>query len=659
MRHDPFFWLNRRDDPEVVRYLEAENAYTEEVMAHTRDLQETLVREITERIDPDESSVPYSRDGYFHYHRFEAGKEYPIHCRRKGALDAPEEVLVDGNLLARGHDFFSLRLGGTSPDETLVAYAIDTRGRRIYSIYFKDLGAWTLLDDVVEEVTGNLAWANDNRTVFYTRQHPDTLRSYQVFRHRLGTDPTDDVLVYQEEDETFHVRVARTRSKRFVLIVSSHALTTEYRFVDAGDPEGAFTLLEPREKEHDYSVRHLGEHFFILTNRGAPNFRLVKAPVAAPSAENWVEVVAHREDVFLEDLELFRDFLVVVERRLGLRRLRILPGDGAAEHAVVFDEPAYIVELGPNFEVDGSVLRFTYSSLTTPTSTYDYDMRTREKLLLKRERVIGAFDPGDYVTERLSVRAEDGALVPVSLVHRRDLDRRQAPLVLHGYGAYGINHDPSFSSAHLSLLDRGFVFAIAHVRGSEILGRAWYDGGRLLRKKNSFTDFVRSAEHLVEQGYAHPEKVFALGGSAGGLLVGAVVNLRPELFRGAVAHVPFVDIVTTMLDPKLPLTTGEYDEWGNPEDKHYFDYMLSYSPYDNVEPKGYPHLLVTAGYHDSQVQYWEPAKWVAKLRALKTDTRRLLLKTNMEAGHHGPSGRYRRHRETALTYAFLIDLAEK
>jgi oligopeptidase B len=659
VREDPFFWLNRRDDPEVVRYLEAENAYTEEVMAHTRALQETLVREINDRIDPAESSVPYSRDGYFHYHRFEAGREYAIHCRRKGSLDAPEEVLVDGNQLALGHDFFALRLGGTSPDAKLLAYAVDTRGRRIYSVYFKDLESGELLDDVIEEVTGNVAWANDDRTLFYTRQHPDTLRSYQVFRHRLGTDPKSDALVYQEDDEAFHVRVARTRSRRFILIVSSHALTTEYRFLDADDPGGSFSVVEPREKEHDYSVRHIGDHFFILTNRGAPNFRLVKTPVAAPASGNWEEVIPHRDDVFLEDLELFRDFLVVAERRLGLRRLRILPRDGSAGHEVTFEEPAYYTELGENFEVDGSLLRFTYSSLTTPTSTYDYDMRTREKRLLKRERVVGAFDPGDYVTERLSVRTDDGALVPVSVVHRRDLDRREAPLVLYGYGAYGIIHDPAFSSAHLSLLDRGFVFAIAHVRGSEILGRAWYDAGRLLQKKNSFDDFVRSVEQLVEGGYGHPEKVFALGGSAGGLLVGAVLNLRPELFKGAVAHVPFVDIVTTMLDPSLPLTTGEYDEWGNPEDKRYFDYMLSYSPYDNVGPKRYPHLLVTAGYHDSQVQYWEPAKWVAKLRWLKTDDRRLLLKTHMEAGHHGPSGRYRRHRETALTYAFLIDLAQE
>ncbi len=626
-------------------------------MAHTRELQETLFREITSRIDPEDSSMPYRKDGYYHYHRFEPGKEYALHCRRKETLEAPEEILFDGNELARGHEFFSLRFSDVSPDQELAAYGVDTRGRRIYTVRFKELQSGALLDDVLPEVTGNVAFAGDNRTVFYTKQHPETLRSYQVFRHRLGTDSREDVLIYEEKDEAFHLRLSRTRSKKFLVVVSAHVLTTEYRILEADDPERELRVLVPREHNHEYSARHHGDHFFILTNKGAPSFRLVKAPVEAPSFENWKEVVAHREGVILEDLEVFRDFLVLVERREGLRRIRVIPWNGEGEHEISFDEPAYAVDLRDNYEPDTDVLRFAYSSLATPPSIYDYDMRTRERRLLKRDRVGGGFDPTRYVTERLFAEAKDGARIPLSLVYRRDLEARgQAPLLLYGYGAYGIIHDPSFSLETLSLLDRGFVYAIAHVRGSEILGRRWYDGGRLLQKKNTFTDYIASAEHLVEKGYGNPSTVFALGASAGGLLVGAVLNLRPDLFRGALTHVPFVDILTTMLDASLPLTTGEYEEWGDPRVKEYYDYMLSYSPYDNVAPRDYPDLLVTTGLNDSQVQYWEPAKWVAKLRATTTGDARLLLKTNMEAGHHGASGRFRHHRETALAYAFLLDL---
>ena len=657
VRHDPYFWLNRRDDSEVLAHLRTENAYTEEAMAHTKELQETLFREITERIDPDDSSVPYRRDGYYHYHRYGPRKEYPLHCRRKQTLDAPEEILFDGNELARGHEFFSLRFSDVSPDQKLAAYGVDTRGRRIYTVRFKDLETGALLDDVLPEVTGNVAFAGDNRTVFYTRQHPDTLRSYRVFRHRLGSDPRADVLLYEENDEAFHLRLSRTRSKKFLVVVATHVLTTEYRILETDDPQGELRLLQPREHNHEYSARHHGNHFFILTNKGAHSFRLVKAPAEAPSFENWEEVIPHREGVILEDLEVFRDFLVLVERREGLRRIRVIPWDGGGEHEISFDEPAYAVDLRDNHEPDSDVLRFAYSSLATPPSIYDYDVRTRERRLLKRDRVGGGFDQSRYVTEGLFAEAKDGARVPISLVYRRDLEaRNDAPLLLYGYGAYGIIHDASFSLEALSLLDRGFVFAIAHVRGSEILGRPWYDGGRLLQKKNTFTDYIASAEHLVEKGYGHPSKMFAIGASAGGLLVGAVLNSRPDLFRGAVTHVPFVDIVTTMLDAGLPLTTGEYEEWGDPRVKEYYDYILSYSPYDNVAPQAYPHLLVTTGLNDSQVQYWEPAKWVAKLRAMTTGDTRLLLKTNMDAGHHGASGRYRHHRETALAYAFLLDL---
>jgi len=628
-------------------------------MAHTRELQETLFREITARIDPDDSSVPYRKDGYYHYYRYEPTKEYALHCRKKESLEAPEEVLFDGNELARGHEFFSLRFSDVSPDQRLAAYAVDTRGRRIYTVRFKDLETGALLEDVLPDVTGTVAFAGDNRTVVYTKQHPATLRSHQVFRHRLGTDPREDVLIYEEKDEAFHLRLSRTRSKRFLVVVSAHVLTTEYRILEANYPEGELRVLVPREHNHEYSARHHRDHFYILTNRGAPSFRLVKAPVEAPSFENWEEVVPHREGVILEDLEVFRDFLVLVERRLGLRRIRVVPWDGGGEHEIAFDEPAYAAGLGDNYEPDTSVVRFAYSSLATPPSVFDYDMRTRERRLLKQDRVGGGFDPSHYVTERLFAEPKDGVLVPISLVYRRDLEARgEAPLLLYGYGAYGLIHDPSFSLETVSLLDRGFVFAIAHVRGSEILGRPWYDGGRLLQKKNTFTDYVACAEHLLEKGYGHRERIAALGASAGGLLVGAVLNLRPGLFRAAVTHVPFVDIVTTMLDDSLPLTTGEYEEWGDPRVKEYYDYMLSYSPYDNVEPREYPHLLVTTGLNDSQVQYWEPAKWVAKLRAATTGNARILLKTSMDAGHHGPSGRYRHHRETALDYAFLLDVLD-
>ncbi|MGH9318591.1 MAG: S9 family peptidase [Vicinamibacteria bacterium] len=659
VRTDPYFWLSRRDDRDVTSYLEAENAHTEKVMAATQELQETLFREITGRIEPDDSSVPYSKDGFCHYHRFEGGKEYTLHCRKKGTLEAPEEVLLDGNLLAQGHEFFSLRLSDVSPNQKLIAYGVDTRGRRFYTLYFKNLETGALLEDVVPDVTGNLAWANDNQTVFYTRQDPVTLRSKQVFRHRLGDDPQSDMLVYEETDSAFHLRVARTRTHRFLVIVSAHALTTEYRFLPADDPDAEPVVLQPRRKDHEYTARHHGEHFFILTNLEAPNFRLVKAPVAAPSLENWEEVVPHRRGVILEDLEVFRDFLVLVERRDGLRRIRILPWDGSPEHEIAFEEPAYVVELRDNHEVEAGVLRFAYSSFATPLSIYDYDMRTREKRLLKRERVIGDFDSADYASERIFAFAPDGVRIPISLVYRRGLAKNRAPLLLYGYGAYGLIHDPAFSPARLSLLDRGFVFAIAHVRGSEILGRGWYDAGRLFQKKNTFTDFIACAEHLVEAGYGDRAKLFAMGASAGGLLIGAVLNMRPDLFQGAVAQVPFVDIVTTMLDETVPLTTGEYEEWGDPRVKDYYDYILSYSPYDNVAAQDYPHLLVTAGLNDSQVQYWEPAKWVAKLRATKTGHHRLLLRTNMDAGHHGASGRFRQHRETALSYAFLLDLVDE
>ncbi|MFQ5679593.1 MAG: S9 family peptidase [Gemmatimonadota bacterium] len=657
IRVDDYYWLRERENPEVLAYLEAENAYTDAVMAPTRALREKLFQEIKGRIKQADMSVPYRKKGYYYYSRFEEGKEYAVYARRRGSTEAPEEVMLDGNRRAEGHDFFAVRGVEVSPDNRTLAFAEDTVGRRIYTLRFRDLETGELLPDEIPTVTGNVAWANDGRTLFYARQDPVTLRSYQIWRHVLGEDPERDPLVYEEPDETFRCFVSKTKSDAYLMIVSTQTLATEVRYLSADDPAGEFRVLLPRKRGHEYRADHLGDHFYLRTNDGARNFRLVRVPVARPTKENWEEVIPHREDALLEGFELFREHLVAAERRDGLLRLRIRRWSDGDEHYVNFGEPAYSAFLQDNEELDTGVLRFVYTSLTTPRSVYDYDMESREKTLLKREEVLGGFDPADYVTERLRARARGGAAVPISLVYRRGARREGGnPLLLVGYGSYGFSLDAAFASPRLSLLDRGFVYAIAHVRGGEELGRRWYEEGKLLKKKNTFTDFIDVAEHLVQEGYTRPEKLYAMGGSAGGLLMGTVANLRPDLFHGIVAHVPFVDVVTTMLDESIPLTTNEYDEWGDPNDEEYYRYILSYSPYDNVTVRAYPHLLVTTGLHDSQVQYWEPAKWVAKLRSLKTDDHRLLLKTTMEAGHGGPSGRYRRYRETAFDYAFLLDL---
>ncbi|RMH09448.1 MAG: S9 family peptidase [Nitrospirae bacterium] len=662
VRIDPYYWMKDRDNPEVLDYLARENAYTKAVLAPHAACEEALFHEIVGRIKPADSSVPYKLDDYLYYTRFEEGQEYPLYCR-KLALDpnGPEEIMLDANQLAQGHAYFALGEMAVSFNQDLLAYACDTQGRRIYTIYMKHLPTGQWLSDCIPDVTGNMAWANDNCTLFYSKQDPVTLRSYRIYRHQIGTPCSTDQLVYEELDETFSTAVFKTKSKRFVMIASHHTTSTEYRYLEADDPLGTFRVVASREPGHEYHVEHFKDYFYIRTNLGAPNFRLMRTPVAHPGKDHWEEVIPHRESVLLESFELFRDYLVLEERRDGLIHLRIRPWEGESEHEVDFDEPAYSVSLGENPEFDTSLLRFVYTSLTTPPSTYDYHMQSREKQLLKREEVVGDFDPRRYRTERLWAPARDGVHVPISLVYRPDrvTPSSQAPLLLYGYGAYGISMDASFSSPRLSLLDRGIMFAIAHVRGGEELGRQWYEQGKLLHKKNTFTDFIDCAEYLIRQGYTSSERLFAMGGSAGGLLVGAVINMRPELFHGAIAQVPFVDVLTTMLDPSIPLTTGEYDEWGDPNDKEYYDYILSYSPYDNVVAQSYPHLFVTAGLHDSQVQYWEPAKWVAKLRATKTDTHRLLLQTNMEAGHSGASGRFRRYRELATIYTFLLDLTDR
>ncbi len=603
VRIDPYYWLRERDNPDVLAYLEAENAYTDAVMAHTKDLEDALFEEMKGRIKQDDASVPYRQDGYYYYTRFEEGQEYPVYCRKQGSLEADEQVMLDVNTLAEGHDFFNVRGLEVSADGNLLAFAADTVGRRIYTLRFKNLATGQVLPVEIPVVTGNVAWANDNRTVFYTRQDPVTLRWHRIYRHRLGTNPAADALVYEETDETFSSFVFKTKSKRYLMIGSRQTLSDEYRFLDADDPGGSFQVVQPHQKNHEYGVDHYGDHFYIRTNDAAQNFRLMKTPVTATTRENWQEVIPHRDDVLLEGFEIFKDHLVLAERKNGLRQLRIRPWDGSREHYLDFGEPAYLAYISTNPDFDTHVLRYGYTSMTTPNSTFDYDMNARTKTLLKQEEVLGGFDKNRYQTERLYATAGDGTRVPISLVYRKDLFRRNgsAPLLLNGYGSYGASRDATFSSARLSLLDRGFVFALAHVRGGSEMGRWWYEDGKLLNKKNTFTDFIACGEHLVRQQYADPHRLFAMGGSAGGLLMGAVVNMRPDLFKGVVAAVPFVDVVTTMLDESIPLTTGEYDEWGNPNEEVYYEYILSYSPYDNVEAKAYPHLLVTTGLHDSQV----------------------------------------------------------
>ena len=660
VRTDNYYWLKERENPEVIDYLNAENDYTDAVMAHTKDLQDELFEEIKGRIKQDDSSVPYKLEDYFYYTRYETGKEYPLYCRKKGSLEGTEEIMLNVNKMAEGHDYFAVRGRKVSWNQDLLAFAADTVGRRIYALQFKNLTTGKILPDMIPAVTGNMAWANDNKTLFYAKQDPATLRSFQIYKHTLGTDSATDPLVYEEKDDTFRCYVSRTKSKKYIVIGSSQTLSNEYRYLDAHNPEGEFSIFMPREREHEYNIDHYGDHFYIRTNLNAKNFRLMKTPVAKTAKENWREVIAHRDDVFLQNFEMFNDHLVVGERKDGLRQIRVISWDGSDDHYLNFGEPAYLAYVSTNPDFNTTTLRYGYQSMTTPNSIYDYDMISKKKVLLKQDEVLGDFSSENYVTERFYATAHDGAKVPISIVYRKGIKMDGSnPLLLYGYGSYGNSIDASFNSARLSLLDRSFIFAIAHIRGGQEMGRQWYDDGKLFKKKNTFTDFIDCGKYLVKEKYTSSDKLFCYGGSAGGLLIGAVLNMAPELFYGAAAAVPFVDVVTTMLDDSIPLTTSEYDEWGNPNEKDSYDYMLSYSPYDQVEAKNYPHLLVTTGLHDSQVQYWEPAKWVAKLRALKTGNNRLLLKTNMEAGHGGASGRFKRYKEIALRYAFFLDLAGK
>jgi len=654
-RVDNYFWLKERENPEVISYLEAENSYTDAMMKHTEPLQEKLFQEITGRIKKDDASVPYFDRGYYYYTRYEGGKEYPFYCRKKGSLQAEEEILLNVNEMAEGFSYYRVVGLRISPDNMMLSFGVDTLSRRQYTIHVKNLKTGEILPDAIANTTGSAAWAADSKTFFYT-QKDHTLRAYKISRHTLGQK--EDQVVFEEKDPTFSTFVYTSKSNRYIIQGSYSTLSHEYRFLDAENPMGEFSVIHPRERNLEYDVWHYGDQFYIKTNDNAQNFRLMKAPVSAPGKSNWTEVIAHRDDVLLTGIDIFNDFLVVSERKGGLKQIRIMNQKSGEEHYLPFEESAYFASTTTNVDFETEQLRYRYSSLTTPMSTFEYNMKTKEKKLLKQTEVLGGFDKSKYVTERVEATAKDGTKIPVSIVHAKSVKKDGTnPTLLYGYGSYGNSMEAYFRSTIISLMDRGFVFAIAHIRGGQEMGRSWYEDGKLLKKKNTFTDFIDCGEFMIAEKYADPDRLFGLGGSAGGLLIGAVINMRPDLFNGVIAAVPFVDVITTMLDEDIPLTTSEYDEWGNPNVKEYYDYILSYSPYDNVEAKDYPNILITTGLHDSQVQYWEPAKWTAKLRELKTDDNRLLLYTQMDAGHGGASGRFEAYRETALEYAFLLDLA--
>ena len=671
-RTDPYYWLrdDERTNPEVLAYLAAENAYWERCTAAGKPFENALYEEIISRVKQDDSSVPYRMHGYWYHTRFAPGQEHPIFGRRKGSLEAPEDVMLDANLLAVGHDYYRIGAMEISPDSEWLAFCEDTVGRRQYTLRFKNLRTGEILDTAISDVESDLAWANDNRTILYVAKDPETLLGLYVKKHVLGQDPRHDTLAFEQTDKSFYTGVSKSKSERFIFIHMESTVSSEWQYAHADDPALEFRTFLPHERDHEYQLEHLGGVFIVRTNWQAKNFRLMQVPIGQNGDRaGWRDVVPHRDDTFIEDFDVFNGFLAVSVRSGGLAKISIAPWtpggavqggavQGGAEFFIASDEAAYATSLSVNAELDTEIVRYAYSSLTTPTTIYDYNVRTGEKILLKRDPVVGSFDPANYRTEFLFAMARDGTRIPVSLVYRNGLARDgSAPLLQYAYGAYGLSTDPSFSSARLSLIDRGFIYAIAHVRGGQEMGRAWYDNGRKLHKMNSFADFIDVTRHLVAERYAAKDKVFAMGGSAGGLLMGAIANLSPDDYRGIVAQVPFVDVVTTMLDDSIPLTTNEYDEWGNPNEREDYGYMLSYSPYDNVRAQGYPAMFVTTGLWDSQVQYYEPAKWIAKLRALKTDPTPVFLHIDMEAGHGGKSGRFQRYREIAMEYAFVLGQA--
>lgn len=659
VRTDNYYWLNDREDQEVIDYLNQENEYYQKMTAHTKELQENLFAEMKSRIKEDDSSVPYFYNGYFYITRFEKGKDYPIYSRKKGSLDAKEEIMFDCNEMAKGHSYFNLNGINVSEDNKYAAFGLDLVSRRQYTIQIKNLETGEILPVKIENTTGGSTWASDNKTLFYTRKDAQTLRSDKVYRHTLGTDIAKDALVFHEKDDTFYTFVYKEKSKKYLVIGSTSTLTSEYQILESNNPNGNFRLFQKRVRGLEYSISHYGDSFYVVTNKDkATNFKLMKTPESKTSMDNWSELIPHRKDVLLEGIEIFKDYLVVEERSNGLNKIQIRPWNAGESYYLPFESETYTAYTTTNVDFDTEILRFGYQSLTTPSSVMDFNMRTKEKKVLKEQEVLGGrFDKNNYVEERIWATAEDGTKLPISMVYRKGMKKDgKNPFLLYAYGSYGSTIDPTFSSTRLSLLDRGFIFAIAHVRGGEYLGREWYENGKLLKKKNTFTDFIDCSKHVIAQKYTSSKHLYAEGGSAGGLLMGAIVNMAPELYNGVIAQVPFVDVVTTMLDDTIPLTTGEYDEWGNPNDKEYYDYMLSYSPYDQVKAQDYPNMYVSTGLHDSQVQYWEPAKWVAKLRAVKTDKNVLYLDTNMEAGHGGASGRFEALKELAKEFAFLLDL---
>jgi len=667
-RIDNYHWMRLSDDQKnaeqpdeqtkkVLDYLNAENAYLDKKLAHTERLQDKLYDEMTSRIDPNDESVPVVENGYSYYERYEPNQDYALYCR-KSITDSVEQILLNGPEM--GNELAYFEIGGyeASPDNKLLVYGVDTVSRRNYTLFIKDIATGTIHNDRIENTTGYAVWANDNKTIFYTKRDPQTLRDCFIYKHVLGTDASADMLVYHEKDETFSCDVYNSKSKRFIMISCYQTMSTEYLYLDANNPAGQFKVVQPRERGLEYSVEDFGTDFYIVTNLNAKNFRLMKTPIANSAKTNWVEVIPNRDDVMLEGIEIFQEYLVVSERKNGLAQMRVIKWADKSEYYLEFTEPVYFAFNHSNRDINTTKMRYSYTSLVTPFTEYEYDLSTKTQVVLKADKVMDPnFKSENYAMERLYAEANDGTLIPISMVYKKGMEKNgNNPLLLYAYGSYGAITDPYFSYPLLSLLDRGFVYAIAHVRGGQEMGRQWYEDGKLLKKKNTFTDFIDCAEYLIEQKYTSPKHLYAEGGSAGGLLMGAIVNMRPDLWNGVLAAVPFVDVISTMWDETIPLTTSEFDEWGNPKIKEYYDYMLSYSPYDNVEAKAYPNMLVTTGYWDSQVQYWEPAKWVAKLRDLKTDNNLLLLHCNMDVGHGGASGRFEQYREKALEYAFYLNL---
>ena len=672
-RIDNYFWMRLTDEQKIAKnkdvqtqkveaYLNSENEYFNQVTASTNNFQKELFEEMKGRIKEDDTSVPYFRNQYFYITRFEKGSQYPIYSRKKENLEANEEILFNVNEEAKGHEYFQLGGLNVSSDNNLVAFATDTVSRRQYTIQIKNLETGKILSDKIENTTGGSVWSNDNKTLFYTKKDPLTLRSSSIYRHTLGTDASEDVVVFEEKDETYNTYVYKTKSHKFIVIGSSSTLSSEFRIISADNPYGDWKVIQPREDNLEYSLAHYGDYFYIQTNKdNATNFKLMKTPVNKTTKENWVDVIPHREETLLEDVSIFKNYLVIEERTEGLGKIRIKTWDGKQDYYLPFDEETYSAGVYSNPEFDTDVIRYSYNSMTTPNSVIDFNMKNQTKDVKKEQEVLGGkFNKNNYKSERVWATARDGKKVAISLVYHKDTElTKDTPLLQYAYGSYGYTISDGFSTTRLSLLDRGFVYAVAHIRGGQYLGREWYNNGKMMNKKNTFFDFIDCSKFLIKNNYTSAKHLYAMGGSAGGLLVGAVSNLNPELYNGIIAAVPFVDVISTMLDESIPLTTGEFDEWGNPKEKEAYDYMLSYSPYDQVQAKDYPNMLVTTGYFDSQVQYWEPAKWVAKLRELKTDDNILLLHTNMDVGHGGASGRFDALKETARDYTFILALENK